>query len=690
MKTTRLTLKLFGILGPIVLIIIAAHSLLYHYLTRAYIGQQIFLRGENLAHPLWQKVHFNLKVGGNERSLFGLSHLCSQIKNNNPDLLEVAVINDRGLVLAHNDLSRLWKNVGSIPLIQGRKHYFNETDNALDTYLPVYREKGLPLLVKVSFSKKLFERQSWKVFLVSLGFSFTVVLLLLIIVYVLTNFIFGKRIAVLLEGFKILAQGDFKVRLSSDHIPFNSFYKYDELDLLLSSFDQTAEKLEAIKDQQEIQEKRLTYLATHDELTGLPNRRFLEERLQQAIIKARDGAGSVLLFMDMDNFKFVNDTLGHNAGDKVLVALTGLLKEQLQPQQILARFGGDEFALLMENGAGIEEGKKLAAQICRAVEEFQFTLEDSCFYFGLSIGIVPINGAEDSGVLLARADNAMYQAKKMGKNRYEVYNQEEESNRLSRTAGWIAKLKDALANEGFLLYFQPIVNLNTKQVEYYEALLRLKDEGDKVIPPDEFIKIAEEFGLMPQIDHWVVERVINILKEIPEIKIFINLSAISLADDGLLKFIEDFLVTSKVEPSRIGFEITETAAIKDLKLTGLWINSLKRMGCRFALDDFGSGFNSFVNLRNLPVNQLKLDGSFIQKLDRDPVQRSFVETMHQLASTLGIETVAEFVENEQVLKILTEIGINYGQGFYLGKPGPIFKLNGDSTECQLKLKVHSP
>ncbi|MGE5606315.1 MAG: putative bifunctional diguanylate cyclase/phosphodiesterase, partial [Bacteroidota bacterium] len=340
----------------------------------------------------------------------------------------------------------------------------------------------------------------------------------------------------------------------------------------------------------------------------------------------------------------------------------------------LARFGGDEFALLMENGAGIEEGKRLAAQICRAVEEFQFTLEENCFYFGLSIGIVPINGADDSGVLLAHADNAMYQAKKMGKNRYEVYNEDNQSNRLSLTAGWIVKLKDALVNEGFLLFFQPIINLNTKQIEYYEALLRLKGEGGKVILPGEFIKIAEEFGLMPQIDQWVVEKVINILRVTPEIKIFINLSAISLAEEGLLRFIEDFLVTSKVEPSRIGFEITETAAIKDLKLTGLWINSLKGMGCRFALDDFGSGFNSFVNLRHLPVNQLKLDGSFIQTLDREPVQRSFVETMHQLASTLGIETVAEFVESEKILKVLTEIGVNYGQGFYLGKPEPSFKL----------------
>ncbi len=678
MKTPRLSLKLFSILGLIVLLIIAAHSIIYRSLTRSYIAQQIFLRGETLAQPLWQKVQFNLKVGGNERSLFGLSLLCGQIKNDTPDLLEVAVINVKGLILAHNDPSRLWKQVNGIPVIQKEQRLFSETPFSLDIYLPVYRGKVNPLLVKVSFSKDLFEQQLWKAFLVSFAFSVTVILLFLLIVYIVANLIFGKRIAILLDGFNSLAKGDLKTRLSQKSMLANMFHKYDELDLLLTSFDKMAGRLEDINEQRETQEKRLIFLATHDELTGLPNRRFLEERLKQAIAKARDGKNSVLLFMDMDNFKFVNDTLGHTSGDKILVALTGLLKKQINSKQILARFGGDEFALLMEKETTIEDGKKLAEQICRAAEEFQFTLEKSCFYFGLSIGIVPIDGEDDSSAILAHADNAMYLAKKMGKNRFEVYNKENDvTNLLTQTTGLIAKLKDALVNDGFSLYFQPIINLNTKQIEYYEALLRLKGEENKLILPGEFIKIAEEFGLMSQIDYWMIQKVIAILKEIPGIKIYLNLSAISLADEGLLKLIEESLLTSGVDPSRIGFEITETAVIKDLNLTERWINSLKKMGCRFALDDFGSGFNSFVNLINLPVDQLKLDGSFIQTLDREPVQRSLVGTMHQLANTLGIETVAEFVENEKVLKVLTEIGVNYGQGFYLGKPKPISQFNQD-------------
>lgn len=673
MKTPRLSIKLFSILGLVVLVIITAYSLLYHHLTRAFIAQQIFLRGETLAQPLWQKANFSLKVGGNERSLYGLSHQCEQIKKDTPELLEVAVIDAKGQILAHNDPDCLWKTTEPVSLDRQEKRLFKETSNSLDIYLPIYRNKGVPLLIKVSFSKDLLEKQSRKVFSVSLIFLATAFVLLLFTVNIAANHIFGKRIAALLDGFISLAQGELGIRLSSKQKNPYSFAKHDELDLLINSFDQMAAELEEVNRLRESQEKKLIYMATHDELTGLPNRRLLEENLEKAINRAGKGKTSVLLFMDVDNFKFVNDTLGHIVGDRILIALTGLLKKQILPKQLLARFGGDEFAILMEKGTTIEDGKKLAEKICRAVEEFQFTLDESYFYFGLSIGIVLINGKDDSNAILSHADKAMYMAKKIGKNRYEVYNPEiNEDELFSFTTGWIAKIKEALANDGFVLYFQPIMKLNSKKIEYYEALLRLKIEN-KIILPGEFIPIAEEFGLMPQIDRWVAGAVIKTLKKTPDIKISMNLSATSLADETLLKFIEDNIGENNIDFSRIGFEITETAAITDLELTRRWIGRLKIKGCRFALDDFGSGFNSFVYLKHLPVDQLKLDGSFIRTLDQEPAQRAFVEAMHQLAQALGVKTIAEFVENEFVYQALQEIGVDYGQGFYLGKPEPVFK-----------------
>lgn len=673
MKTPRLTVKLFYILGLVLLVLITAYSLLSHHLTRAFLAQQIFLRGETLAQPLWQKVNFNLKVGGNERSLYGLSHQCEQIKKDVPDLMEVAIIDTNGQILAHNDSGRLWKKTEPVSLQQTVKRLFKETSNTLDIYLPIYHDQRVPLLVKVSFSKDLLEKQSRKVFLVSLFFLATVFVLLLIFVNIVANLLFGKRIAVLLKGFDSLAQGDLKIRLTSKQKSPNTFRKSDELDLLITSFDRMATELEEVNQLRESQEKQLIFIATHDQLTGLPNRRLLEENLKKAINRALKGRTSVLLFMDVDNFKFVNDTLGHMVGDRILIALTGLLKKQILPKQFLARFGGDEFALLMEKGTTIEDGKKLAEKICRGVEELQFTLDESYFYFGLSIGIVLINGKDDSNAILAHADKAMYMAKRIGKNRYEVYNSEINKDELfSFTTGWITKIKEALANDGFILYFQPIINLNNKEIEYYEALLRLKIDN-KIIPPGEFIPIAEEFGLMPQIDRWVAGKVIKTLKKIPDIKIFMNLSATSLADETLLKFIEDTIDENKIDFLRIGFEITETTAITDLELTGRWIGRLKIKGCRFALDDFGSGFNSFVYLKHLPVDQLKLDGSFIRTLDQEPAQRAFVEAMQQLAQALGVKTIAEFVENELVYQALQEIGVDYGQGYYLGKPAPIFK-----------------
>ncbi len=668
MKTPRISVNFFRILAVTVLIIIAIHTILNQAFTRQYIARQIFLRGEALIYPLWQKVHFNLQIGGKPNSLYGLSNLCEQILKGSTDLVEVAVLDEQGRILAHNNFNLVGKYNDLIPEIGNKKRIFIEEDDSLDTYLTVFYENKKPLLVKISFSKSLLEKQSRMAFLVSLFFSILVIFILLIVIYFLTNSLMGKRITKLLNGFDSLARGRLDVRLTEANQVKNlkKRWKQDELDYLMYSFDRMAARLEESDNKRKRQEKQLSFLATHDQLTGLPNRRLLEHALKRAVSRARRGTVSTFMLMDLDNFKFVNDTLGHTNGDKVLITVTGLLQKQLRNSDLLSRLGGDEFALLLE-GEVIEEAKVVAERICQAVEEYRFSLNNHSFHLGLSIGLVSINGNYDQEMILSQADTAMYTAKRQGRNRAVIYDENNFVFRLSQTNEIVTRIKDALEEDRFVLYYQPVVRLKDDTIDHYEALIRLKDHGE-LVPPGLFIPAAEQFGLMSQIDRWVVKHVINTLQEHSEIKIYMNLSGYSLADEALLGYIEECLLQYGVNPARLGFEITETSVVHDLALAEEWIKHLKALGCQFALDDFGAGFNSFYYLRNLPINQLKLDGSFISTLGSDPTLRSLVQAMHDLAKALGIETVAEFVENAEIATILKEIGVTHGQGYYLGKP----------------------
>lgn len=418
------------------------------------------------------------------------------------------------------------------------------------------------------------------------------------------------------------------------------------------------------------QEQQLSYLATHDSLTGLPNRRLLEEALKRAVARARRGTASTLLFMDLDNFKVVNDTLGHAAGDQVLFTLTKLVRGVLRTEDLLVRFGGDELAVLLE-GSGIEEGCAVAERMRREVEEYRFTLDDHSFHLTLSIGLVAIDGQEDPGTVLSQADTAMYMSKDQGRNRAVLYRPEDGVlDRLSEANQWVVRIKSALKENRFVLYYQPLVRMADDQVDHCEVLIRMRAEDGEIISPGSFIPAAERFGLMPQLDRWVFNNVIVKLHDHPGARLFMNLSGHSLADEALLDYIEYSIQRSGVDPRRLGFEITETAAIQDLVVAERWVRRLKTLGCRFALDDFGSGFNSFIYLRKLPVDRVKIDGYYIRALENDPTRRALVQAMHALACTLGMETVAEFVENENILQIVREIGITYGQGYFLYSPEP--------------------
>jgi diguanylate cyclase (GGDEF)-like protein/PAS domain S-box-containing protein len=417
-------------------------------------------------------------------------------------------------------------------------------------------------------------------------------------------------------------------------------------------------------------EQRLSYLASHDTLTGLPNRHALERALEQAVARARRGPTGALLFLDLDNFKLVNDTLGHAAGDQLLVALSQVLMERLRDGDILARIGGDEFAVLLEH-ATLGEAREVAERLRDSVDSYSYQMAGRSFTLGVSIGLARILGRHEPQILLAQADTAMYTAKEGGRNRVAVYRPGESSLQgLSEANQWIPRIRDALRDDGLTLYFQPVFRLSDLSVNHHEALLRMTGPAGEIILPGEFIAAAERFGLMQPIDHWVVREAIRQLERYPEARLVVNLSGHSRVDDDLMALIENELRAHGVEPARLGFEITETAAVQDLARAEFWVRRLKALGCQFALDDFGVGFTSFGYLRSLPVDQIKIDGSFIRNIDQDAGSRDIVLAMHSLARALGKETVAEAVENEATLAVLRGIGVTYVQGYYLGPPQP--------------------
>lgn len=434
----------------------------------------------------------------------------------------------------------------------------------------------------------------------------------------------------------------------------------------------------AIETMRDITERRrmetqLKYLATHDSLTNIPNRHSLEENLNRAVGKARRGEKSALLFIDLDNFKIVNDILGHSAGDEILITLVNILKNNLQEGDLLFRFGGDQFAVLLE-GITSDGAGATAEKLRRVIDESELclTMRQTCFSMTISIGIVMVDGTLDCQKLLAYADAALNKAKEGGRNRTAFLETDQDITlRLYETNKIAGLIKSALKENRFVLFFQPVVRFGDGKVTHHETLLRLRKKNGELIMPGRFIPVAERYGLMSRVDRWVVQSSLNALNEFDNLKLFINLSGTSLGDDTLLELIETTIKKSGLNPSRIGFEITETAAVKDMTKAEHWIRRIKSLGCSFALDDFGIGFSSFSYLRMLPVDYLKIDGTFIRNIDTDSTHLALVRAMNTIANALGKKTIAEFVENKNVLEMLKEVGIDYGQGYYLGKPSPL-------------------
>lgn len=418
-------------------------------------------------------------------------------------------------------------------------------------------------------------------------------------------------------------------------------------------------------------EDELQFNSDHDPLSGLFNRRRFATELARAVADAErypDTAGSLLL-IDLDHFKYVNDTLGHHAGDQLLTTVARALSARMRESDVIARVGGDEFAVVLPH-TPLDAGLLAARSLCDAASRFMIIVNGRKVRTTMSVGVVPLGRGMTGEDSLALADIAMYEAKKQGRNR--VVALERKPAEMVDQLGWSERLRDALAFARFELYAQPIVEIATGRVDRHELLLRLRDEHDELVAPEAFIPTAERFGLIGAIDRWVVHQAIEQLALRPKrTNIYmVNLSAISIGDPQMLPLIAAELDRTRIDPTRLVFEVTETAAITDMDTASEFMHGLRRIGCGSALDDFGSGFGSFVYLKHLPVDYLKIDREFVGHLPGSTQDRALVKAIIDVARSLGQRTIAEYVGSRATLSVLREQGADFAQGYHLGKPEP--------------------
>jgi diguanylate cyclase (GGDEF)-like protein/PAS domain S-box-containing protein len=427
--------------------------------------------------------------------------------------------------------------------------------------------------------------------------------------------------------------------------------------------------------------RQMTYQASHDALTGLVNRREFERRLQEAMESAHTGDGAhALCYLDLDRFKVVNDTCGHTAGDNMLREVASIIKEAVRDSDTVGRIGGDEFALLLV-GCPLEKARQIADDVVRSVNEYRFVWKDKIFNIGVSIGLVEIGrGGGAIEDLMNSADSACYVAKKQGGVHVHVYSAREEANaRHSGEIHWLQKLQGALRDNKFELYYQQILHARIGAVRgpAIEVFVRLEGEnGQPGAPPAEFFRAAERYRLMPHIDRWVVQAVLSALgrggMKLPEGRsVAINIAGQTLGDSEFLEFVVDCFDHTGASPSDICFEVTESSVVANLDHARRFIAVLHGMGCEFALDDFGSGLSSLSTLKTLPMDYLKIDGSFIRNLAVDTVNQAMVAAMIELSHSLNFRIVAEQVEDQLSLDTVKSMGIDFVQGFVIGRPVPL-------------------
>lgn len=425
--------------------------------------------------------------------------------------------------------------------------------------------------------------------------------------------------------------------------------------------------------------EKLSYQATHDELTGLVNRWEFERRVVRAVETSRNTAVEhVLCYIDMDQFKIVNDTCGHAAGDELLRQIAKAMEAHVRTRDTLARVGGDEFGLLLEH-CSLSDGWRATRGLLKAIEEFKFAWNGRDFRIGASIGVVLINDfSTDTAEVMANADAACYTAKEQGRNRIHVHTDDDLQLRQRRgEMEWASRIPEALEANRFELYCQAIEPVNGMDGKglHAEFLIRMKDEAGSIIAPGQFLPAAERYSLSVRVDRWVVAEAFSILKRARDQGnavdlCSINLSGHSLGNEDFLEFVLGELKRSGVQPHNVCFEVTESAAIYNLESARFFITRLKQEGMKFSLDDFGTGLSSFAYLRELPVDFLKIDGVFIKEIVRDPIHLAMVRSINEVGHIMGMKTVAEFVESQEIMDKLREIGVDYAQGYHIGRPRP--------------------
>lgn len=451
-------------------------------------------------------------------------------------------------------------------------------------------------------------------------------------------------------------------------------------------FDENGKPLYQCTNVENITEKnianqKLVHQATHDELTGLINRGEFRRRVEQLLSIAREeGHEHVICFMDLDQFKVINDTCGHTAGDELLRQLSSTLKNTLRKGDMLARLGGDEFGLLLQYCV-LEHACGVVENILDSVRGFRFVWEGKSHNVSISIGMVSVTkNTTELATILSDADIACYMAKEMGRNRVQIY-RAEDSVQIQRRSEmhWVATLNKSLDEGMMCLYAQPIAAVDEPDKLHYEFLVRMRDQNGDVVLPGSFLPAAEKYNLITKLDRWVVELS---LKSLADNRLFhdrvdfisINLSGMSLTDPDFLQFVVSQIEDKDIDGKKICFEITETAAISNLSMATAFISTVKELGCLFALDDFGSGISSFGYLKNLPVDLLKIDGLFVKDIAEDPIDHAMVNSINEIGHVMGMKTIAEFVENDEIEGLLKKIGVDYLQGYGIGEPIPLPEL----------------
>ena len=428
--------------------------------------------------------------------------------------------------------------------------------------------------------------------------------------------------------------------------------------------------------ERKVVDAKLKYLVAHDELTSLLNRQNFESQLR--LILNRNNLltpHAALLFIDIDHFSLINELEGFETGDKLLIDIVSLIRQILSRDDLFARIGSDEFCIFLENASEINI-IQFANKIRKKIYDFRFSTRDVSYSISISVGIANFNSKNiisHPSEIISQARQACHMAKQNGRNLVWEYNENDSSVQQRNRDIYLAPLiRNALLGKKFFLAYQPVVNLNTGEISHYEALIRMKGEGVEIVYPNDFIPVAERMGLIHSIDLWVISEAIDFLAKLPaeknHISIAINLSGVAFQDNLLLPAIKEKLELTWVDAKRITFEITETAAVESFEQTRKMIMKIRALGCKFALDDFGAGFCSFNYLKTFPVDYVKIDGQFIRNLPHDETDKVLVKSMADIASKLGKKTIAEFVETAETIVILKELGIDFGQGYFFGKP----------------------